>query len=138
MTDFLTGYVVPAGVGLAGVPGLKASQRSTDGALTVFETSVGAGPPLHVHDREDECFHVLDGELSIRCGCDAFGAAAGSFVFLPRGRPHRFWAVAEPARLLLIAVPGGIEDYFHQINTASTDDERRRIGERYGIHVVPG
>ena len=126
MTDFLTGYVVPAGVGLAGVPGLKASQRSTDGALTVFETSVGAGPPLHVHDREDECFYVLDGELS------------GSFVFLPRGRPHRFWAVAEPARLLLIAVPGGIEDYFHQINTASTDDERRRIGERYGIHVVPG
>jgi len=138
MTDFLTGYVVPAGVGLAGVPGLKASQRSTDGALTVFETSVGAGPPLHVHDREDECFYVLDGELSIRCGGDAFGAAAGSFVFLPRGRPHRFWAVAEPARLLLIAVPGGIEDYFHQINTASTDDERRRIGERYGIHVVPG
>ena len=102
MTDFLTGYVVPAGVGLAGVPGLKASQRSTDGALTVFETSVGAGPPLHVHDREDECFYVLDGELSIRCGGDAFGAAAGSFVFLPRGRPHRFWAVAEPARLLLI------------------------------------
>jgi len=92
MTDFLTGYVVPAGVGLAGVPGLKASQRSTDGALTVFEASVGAGPPLHVHDREDECFYVLDGELS------------GSFVFLPRGRPHRFWAVAEPARLLLIAV----------------------------------
>jgi quercetin dioxygenase-like cupin family protein len=138
MTDFLTGYVVPAGVGLAGVPGLKASQRSTDGALTVFETSVGAGPPLHVHDREDECFYVLDGELSIRCGGDAFGAAAGSFVFLPRGRPHRFWAVAEPARLLLIAVAGGIEDYFHQINTASTDDERRRIGERYGIHVVPG
>ena len=25
------------------------------------ETSVGAGPPLHVHDREDECFYVLDG-----------------------------------------------------------------------------
>jgi mannose-6-phosphate isomerase-like protein (cupin superfamily) len=85
MTDFLTGYVVPAGVGLAGVPGLKASQRSTDGALTVFETSVGAGPPLHVHDREDECFYVLDGELSIRCGGDAFGAAAGSLSSCPVG-----------------------------------------------------
>lgn len=41
------------------------------------------------------------------------------------------------ARLLLITVPGGIEDYFHDINTASTNDERRRIGERYGIRVVP-
>jgi hypothetical protein len=69
---------------------------------------------------------------------DAFGAAAGSFVFLPGGRAHRFWAADRPARLLLIAVPGGIEDYFHQINTASTDDERHRIGERYGIRVVPG
>jgi hypothetical protein len=44
-----------------------------------------------------------------------------------------------PARpLQLIAVPGGIEDYFHEINTASTDAERHRIGERYGIRVVPG
>jgi mannose-6-phosphate isomerase-like protein (cupin superfamily) len=53
-------------------------------------SSHGAGPPPHVHDREDECFYVMDGDLSIRCGGDAFDAAAGSFVFLP-GRPHRFW-----------------------------------------------
>ena len=107
MTDFLTGNMVPAGAGPAGDPRLKASQPSTGGALSVFETCVGAGPPLHVHDREDECFYILDGELSIRCGGDAFGAAAGSFVLLPRGRPHRFWAADRPARLLLIAVPGG-------------------------------
>jgi mannose-6-phosphate isomerase-like protein (cupin superfamily) len=138
MTDFLAGYVVPAGAGLADDPGLKASQRSTGGALSVFETSIGTGPPLHVHDREDECLYVLDDELSVRCGNDAFEAAAGSFVFLPRSRPHRFWAPGQPARLLLIAVPGGIEDYFAQINAASSDDERHLIGERYGIRVVPG
>jgi len=137
MTDFRTGYVVPGGADLAGDPGLKASQRSTGGARSVLETSIGAGPPLHVHDREDECFYVLEGELSVRCGGDAFAAAAGGFVFLPRGRPHRFWAVDRPARLLLIAVPGGIEDYLHEISTASTDSERREIGERYGIHIVP-
>ena len=49
MTDFLIGYVVGAGVGLADDPGLKASRRSTGGALSVFETSIGAGPPLHVN-----------------------------------------------------------------------------------------
>jgi hypothetical protein len=38
---------------------------------------------------------------------------------------------------LLIAVPGGIEGYFHQINTPATDDERMRTGQRYGIHAVP-
>jgi len=137
MTDFLTGYVVRAGAGLAGDPGLKASRHSTGGAVSIFETSIGAGPPLHVHDREDECFYVLDGALSVRCGDDAFDAAAGSFVFLRRGRPHRFWAAGLSARLL-IAVPGGIEDYFAEINAAPGDDERVRIGERYGIRVVRG
>jgi len=138
MTDFLAGYLVPPGAGVADDPGLKASQRSTGGALSVFETTIGAGPPLHVHDREDECFYVLDGELSVRCGSDAFDAAAGSFVFLPRSRPHQFWAIGQPARLLLIAVPGGIEDYFQRITNASDDEARHRVGEQYGIRVVPG
>ncbi len=137
MTDVLVGYALPPGTGLAGDPGLKASHRSTGGALSVFETTIGAGPPLHVHDREDECFYVLSGELSVRCGGDTFDATAGSFVFLPRGRAHRFWAEGQPATLLLITVPGGIEDYFHHINNASDDDQRREIGEHYRIRVVP-
>jgi hypothetical protein len=37
----------------------------------------------------------------------------------------------------LIAVPGEIEDYFGQVNNASDDGERHRIGELYGIRVVP-
>jgi len=87
VTEFLRSYLVPAGTGLAGDPGLKASRWSTGGALSVFEASIAGGPPLHVHDREDECFYVLGGELSVRCGEEAFSAGAGSFVFLPRGRP---------------------------------------------------
>jgi mannose-6-phosphate isomerase-like protein (cupin superfamily) len=137
MTDFVAGYVVPPGAGVAGDPSLKASQHLTGGALSVFETRIEAGPPLHVHDREDECFYVLDGELSVRCGGGSFDAPAGSFVFLPRGRPHRFWAKDRSAKLLLISVPGGIEDYFRQINNASNDEDRHRIGELYGIRVVP-
>ena len=31
-----------------------------------------------------------------------------------------------------------IEDYFREISAATGDDERSRIGERYGIRVVPG
>ena len=81
--------------------------------------------------------YVPDGELTVRRRGDAFTAAAGSFVFLPRGGPHRFWTPGPPARLLLIAVPGGIEDYFLQINAAASDQERRQVGERYGIPSCP-
>ena len=58
-------------------------------------------------------------------------------MFLPRGRPHQFRAREQPARLLLIAVPGGIEDYFRQVNNAGTSEDLHRIGEQYGIRVVP-
>ena len=51
----------------------------------------------------------------------------------PTGSGH----LARP-HALLIAVPGGIEDYFLQINAAASDQERRQVGERYGIRVVPG
>jgi mannose-6-phosphate isomerase-like protein (cupin superfamily) len=106
MTDFIAAYVVPAGSDLTGDPGLKASYRSTGGAISVFETSIGTGPPLHVHEREDECFFVLDGELSVRCGGDAFDAGTGSFVFLPRGRPHRFWSAGQPCQAAPDRCPG--------------------------------
>jgi hypothetical protein len=74
----------------------------------------------------------------LRCGGEASGAAAGSFVYLPGGCPHRFWAAGTGARRLLIAVPGGIEDYFRETSAACRDGERARTGERHGIRVVPG
>lgn len=58
----VAGSIISADTGLAGDAGLKALRQSTGGALSVFEASIGVGPPLHVHEGEDECFYVLDGE----------------------------------------------------------------------------
>ena len=140
MTDSPGYYVAGPGAGVhASDPSLKASRDSTGGALTVYETRIeGGGPPLHVHDHEDECLYVLEGTLAVRCGEDSFEAPAGSFVFLPRGRAHTFRPRDQAARMLLIAVPGGIEDYFGEINAAATGEDLHRVGEKYGIRVVPG
>jgi mannose-6-phosphate isomerase-like protein (cupin superfamily) len=58
--------------------------------------------PLHVHEREDEAFHVLEGSLSIRMGEEEeeFEAPPGSFVFQPRGIPRAFRTSVEGARVL--------------------------------------
>jgi len=132
----LKGFATAPGSGVvADDASLKASCDSTDRALSVFEITVEGGPPLHIHDHEHESFYVLEGELSVICGDDHFEVRTGSFVFMPRGRAHRFWSTDGSARVLLIAVPGGIEDYFRRLHSA---DEKERIAVQasYGIHSV--
>lgn len=139
MTSPLRPYVTLPGEGLSAADRtMKASRDATGGAISVYETTVDSGPPLHVHTHEDESIYVLEGELLVRYGDETRRVPAGSFVFLPRGVPHRFRSEGGPARVLLMAVPAGIEDYFAEINAAVTDEELRRVQERYGIYVVTG
>lgn len=90
------------------------------GTLTLVDVTVppGGGPPLHVHTREDETFHVLEGEITFRRGEDVIVARAGETVFGPRGIPHRFEnRSAAPARLLVAMTPGGFEGFFREVGT---------------------
>ena len=94
---------------------IKASAATTDGDLCLVETTapVGLGPSLHVHHDEHEAFYVIEGELEVVCGGERYVAEAGAFAFLPRGIAHTFRVVGDrPARLLTIAVPGGLEGFF--------------------------
>jgi hypothetical protein len=71
----------------------------------------------HMHTREDEFTFVLDGTVSARLGDDVVEVIpAGSWLVKPRAIPHAMWNVtAEPARILEVVAPGGLELYFEQI-----------------------
>jgi mannose-6-phosphate isomerase-like protein (cupin superfamily) len=99
---------------------IKATAASTGGDLFLMETHVPAGfsPPLHVHHDEHEAFYVLEGELDIVCGSERYRAGAGAFVFLPSGIAHTF-GVIEEARVLTIAVPGGVEGFFRGVGRSA-------------------
>jgi quercetin dioxygenase-like cupin family protein len=91
----------------------------TDGGLSMLEVTV---PPKtlikpHMHTREDEFTFVLDGTVSARLGDDVVEVIpAGSWLVKPRAIPHAMWNVtAEPARILEVVAPGGLELYFEQI-----------------------
>jgi quercetin dioxygenase-like cupin family protein len=132
------GYVLHADQGLTPAkPDLKASAGSTGGQLTVFTLSLNGGPPRHTHTREDESIYLLSGRLEVECDGEEFEAAPGSFVFLPRQRPHTFRSLGGTARGLLIVTPGGLEDYFdalHAVTKAGGDSPQlMAVMAGYGI-----
>jgi mannose-6-phosphate isomerase-like protein (cupin superfamily) len=134
-------YVVGPGEAVPGSgQGVKASGASTAGSLTLIEQTIMGGPPLHAHAREDESFFILDGRLSVSCGGEELEAGPRSFVFLPRGLPHTFDSGGSPARLLLIATPGGLDRYFAELSSAIAGGaEGARLAEirdRHGITLA--
>ena len=59
-------YVLAAGEGVPDFDGsVKASRGSTGGALTFIESRTDGGAPMHVHEREDEYFYVVEGTLEV-------------------------------------------------------------------------
>lgn len=80
------------------------------GSLSAIEfvAPKGFGPPLHVHEDEDEMMVVLDGEIVFRSGGREQTGVSGSTVFLPRGVPHTFQVLSESARFTTVtASPKG-------------------------------
>lgn len=121
MTD-PRGFVLPAGDGdrswfLDTRMTVKAGGRHTGGAFTFLEWAApaGFGPPRHVHNREDEAFYLLEGQLLVECGDDRWTAGPDSFIFLPYGIPHAFIVSEGPARGLQITSPAGFEDFIDEL-----------------------
>lgn len=92
----------------------KATSENTGGRLWAQEAigKRGYASPLHRHTREDEAFHVLEGELSMYVGDDVICAKAGSFVWAPRDIPHAFCVESDQARFLAFSTSGNLDRFF--------------------------
>ena len=119
------------------------SQHAEDGyAIWLHEAQPGVSPPRHVHHREDEIFHLLQGRMLLWCDGKTIEARPGDTVVLPRGVPHT-WLVtsATPARLLALVVPGGLMRFFDQMADASMAHDAlpqlaAQIMEEFGVEFV--
>jgi uncharacterized cupin superfamily protein len=82
---------------------VKVESGAADFSVFEQQSPPGSSVPLHVHDRYDEAFYVLEGEMHFIVGDTTDTAEAGAFVFVPRGEAHRFWNASQaPARMLAI------------------------------------
>jgi len=96
----------------------------TGGAFFMGEMSVapGGGPPPHVHSREEETFYLQQGTLALQVGGEVVTASAGDFIHIPRGVVHSFKNVGEETvKMLVVATPGGIENYFAEVFIPAAD-----------------
>ena len=119
---------------------VRAANESTGGAFALFEEVPPlADTPLHVHEREDELFYVLDGEHVFTVGEDEFRVGPGGLAFAPRGIPHaQRRVVPGEGRLLVLTTPGGLEGFFRELATAQTagtlgPDAYANASARFGI-----
>ena len=123
----------------------KIMSGQTDGAYSVVmsTTPPEGGPPLHVHENEDELFYVLKGEYEFRYGEESVRVSEGALVHLPRNLPHGFRNVGtEPGVLLNTITPGGFEQFFEEIDQLPKDQpldqaQVAAIASKYGLTFLP-
>jgi quercetin dioxygenase-like cupin family protein len=118
----------------------KARGEQTNGTFTALENVIppGQGPPLHTHVNEDEAWYMLEGELRFELDGELRAPPRGSFVFVPRGAPHCFQNTADtPARILVMFIPSGMEQFFDQFEALSAPDPQAfaRIGDPRGMKI---
>lgn len=126
----------------ANVAGLlvKVFSADTEGAYCVMELTLppGGGAPQHVHHREDEVITVVEGTLTVTSADGKDHAPqAGSVVRLPKGARHAFRnATDAPVRVLITAIPGGLDNYFAALGALgkdATQDDVAAINRQYEI-----
>jgi quercetin dioxygenase-like cupin family protein len=110
-------------------------------AVWLHEALPGASPPMHVHHREDEVFHVLEGHLLVQCGDVVNDLHAGDTAVLPKGIPHTWLAVGPAtAKLIVTVCPGGVEAFFPQMAhaqaTHATLSALDDVLHEFGIEIV--
>jgi len=119
---------------------IHVSGPETNNAMLFAELRmpVGVGIPRHMHTREDEVFHVVEGQIAFTLGNREKMVAPGTTVFGPRGVPHGFCATGSAgARMLVTIAPAGLEPMFEELSRLPAGaSDLSLVGEivgRYGI-----
>ena len=84
----------------------------------------GLGPPAHRHPLAIENFLVLDGVVVVHIDGESVRAEPGTFVHIPRMKPHTFTVETAETRVLNFYTPAGSE--LHVMSLARPAEQRRR------------
>ena len=121
----------------------RLSSQDTNGVLAIidYRAPAGFGPPRHIHQREDEIFHVLEGHAVVWTPDNSFVVGPGDLVSLPMGLAHTWRAFGDqPVHFTLTVTPGGFEAFFPTIEQRGLTLENVRgltdMAAEMGINMI--
>jgi mannose-6-phosphate isomerase-like protein (cupin superfamily) len=92
------------------------SDTAAGSSLTEWDAVPGFDTGAHVHERLEETWYVLSGELEFRVGGETFTAGPGATVFVAPSVPHAFAnRSGANATFLLAMSPPGHDHYFDEL-----------------------
>lgn len=107
---------------------------TTGQSFGIYEWS-GSGPDyLHIHHRDDEAWHILEGTLTFRFSDRTVEAPAGTTVFVPAGVAHTYYEAAGPTRYLIIMTPR-LRELIATLQGAARE-EHDAIMQRFASEIV--
>jgi mannose-6-phosphate isomerase-like protein (cupin superfamily) len=84
--------------------------------------------PMHRHHKEDEYTYVLTGSIGAVLGDEEVVGRPGDLIFKPRNQWHTFWnAGDEPAAVLEIISPAGLEQFFRWLGTLTAPPDPEEL-----------
>jgi mannose-6-phosphate isomerase-like protein (cupin superfamily) len=117
---------------------IQRSSTDTGGAYLILEVEADPriGVPLHVHDREEEHFIVVEGTLQIAIDGRTQDLPAGTAVTVRKGMVHAWCNLTEsPVRFIVVFTPGHIERLFRAVAAKKVDDVEE-FARSYGTRIV--
>lgn len=122
---------------------VKLAGGTREGSITVIEdvSPPKSGPPLHSHSFV-EWFYILEGKFLFEIDGAQAEATAGDFLYAAPDVPHVFQNAGEgTGRMLIIAQPGGVEEYFALLSDRMMNDPTNiqalsAIAMKYGVKLL--
>lgn len=119
----------------------KTTETLTGDLLDYFVVTVPAagGAPLHVHHKNDETLHVIQGTFSFQLEEKVIDAPEGAFVFIPRGVPHKFTNTGSTSgKMVGTFTPAGTFAFFDALSKIAPGDidEIDAVNKKYGHELL--
>jgi mannose-6-phosphate isomerase-like protein (cupin superfamily) len=105
--------------------------------LTEIISSPGDSTPIHLHEKEDEYFLVLEGTIRFLYGDKTFDAEPGTMVTCLRNIAHAWGnATDKPVRMIGVTMPGGCEEALRTIAKGGDKVDVMALANSYSVRVL--